>query len=216
MLQGLLHLFAPSRCSLCDVLLREAETLCLECHRHLHFLPADFTPHRLKHIWFSRARSAVAYEGKIVQALWALKYGKRFDLVRFFTTLLLRELSAMSGIDMIIPVPLHRKRLVERGYNQAALLVRGLSQYTGIKTDFFSLARKHFHRPQVGQSAEERMKQMDRSFFVPKYREHHIKQKRILLVDDVVTTGATASECARALMMADVASVELLTIARPI
>ena len=111
-----------------------------------------------------------------------------------------------------MPVPLHYTRLVKRRYNQSALLARELGRYTGLPVDCFSLVRHRKTRPQVEFSGFERVRNVKNAFSVP--HPEKLAGKRVVLIDDVLTTGSTLKECAAALKKAGVRSVDALTVAR--
>jgi ComF family protein len=111
-----------------------------------------------------------------------------------------------------MPVPLHRRRLWWRGFNQAALLAMTISRRLDRPVDLESLTRRRMTTPQTSQDHDARRRNVRRAFSVA--RPARIKGQRILLVDDVMTTGATVDECARVLMAAGAARVDVLTLAR--
>ena len=117
-----------------------------------------------------------------------------------------------EGADIIIPIPLHYTRLIKRRYNQSGLLAKELGKITGLKVDYTSVIRHKKTRPQVEFSGRERIKNVKGVFSV-KHPEK-IKGKRIVLIDDVMTTGSTMKECAMALRKAGAKSVDALTVAR--
>jgi len=114
--------------------------------------------------------------------------------------------------DRIIPVPLHRKRLRERGFNQSLLLARALSRNFSLKLDFSSLQRRIHTQPQISLGKEDRAANVRNAFEV--LRKADIADSRILLVDDVYTTGSTVRECARVLLESGAQSVSVATLAR--
>jgi ComF family protein len=113
---------------------------------------------------------------------------------------------------MILPIPLHKKRLRTRGYNQSALVAKRLSKESGIGARFDLLEKKVETRPQVGLSLNERLNNVKGSFVIkdPAF----IKGRDILLVDDVMTTGATVNECSKILKKSGALRVDVITIAR--
>ncbi len=114
--------------------------------------------------------------------------------------------------DFILPVPLHPKRLRERGFNQALVLGRKLFSKSKEKIDPHILDRHQWNRPQTGLKGAERRRNVKNVFRVKKPEK--VKNKKILLVDDVFTTGATVNECARILLKNKAAGVEVFTFAR--
>ena len=168
-------------------------------------------------VWFNRARSCVAYEGNMVEAVHALKYYLRFDLVAFFASLLADEIKQMGSYDVIIPVPLNWKRLWRRGYNQSAMLSRSVAKKMNMKVDCSSLRKNKKTIPQVGLDRETRLKNVKGAFDVNPRRILQLKGASVLLIDDVLTTGATVNECAKVLIKkAAVELVDVITIARTI
>jgi len=113
---------------------------------------------------------------------------------------------------MVMPVPLHRKRLKHRGFNQALLLAQGVAMHFGCMLSFDNLLRTRQTRPQVELSGEERALNVKGAFSLLHPQE--VKNRGILLIDDVFTTGATMNECARMLKLAGARSVVAFTLAR--
>lgn len=213
---SLLSFFYPPKCSLCDVLIDDERHLCVPCGHSLHKLDGDFVPHRREKVWFARARSCFAYEGKIVDAIHGLKYNRRFDLLAFFADALRGELDRCENVDLLLPVPLHRKRLASRGFNQSALLAQKLAKRVNLPVDLFSLQKIRNDPPQIEKNADERLQNVRGSFAVKSASLERLSGKQLLLIDDVLTTGATANECARVLRKAGAERVDVLTIARPL
>jgi ComF family protein len=115
---------------------------------------------------------------------------------------------------VIVPVPLHRSRLWWRRFNQAMALAGALSRTSGVRCDPFLLARVKRTRSQVGLTRTQRGDNLQGAFRVPADAKPHLAGKRVVLVDDVVTTGATANACSRALLRAGAESVDVLSFAR--
>jgi len=115
---------------------------------------------------------------------------------------------------VIIPVPLHRRRLRERGFNQSLLLARVLASDLGNRLDYLSLIRNRYTQAQTGLKKKERRKNVKDAFSI--IHPDAIKDKKILLVDDVFTTGHTVNECARSLKKSGAATVICLTLARTV
>src|SRR5262249_15405043 len=119
---------------------------------------------------------------------------------------------ARDDLEMVVPVPLHRARLRWRGFNQAALIGAEVARRLILPLDCAALVRARATRPQTYRPHDERIRNVRRAFAVD--RAWRIADKHILLVDDVMTTGATVDECARTLLRAGAKSVDVFTLAR--
>jgi ComF family protein len=152
-----------------------------------------------------------------MEAIHRLKYGRHTSLSQPLSALVRKTFfESWDGttVDLLIPVPLHLKRLRQRGFNQAHLLIRGWAKQDGMAFDGLTLSRSRWTEPQTALSRKERKKNI-RGAFVVKHPER-IRGKKIVLVDDVYTTGSTVNECARVLIKAGAAFVDVLTLARAI
>jgi len=163
---------------------------------------------------FDAARAILAYDGHSKGAILALKHADRLDLAPAFARWLARTgKDLLADSDLLVPVPLHPWRLWRRRYNQAAELARALSRMTGLACDTAALARSRATPSQGAMpSARARRRNVQRAFRVPV--PARVAGKRVLLLDDVLTTGATAQACARALKRAGAAQVRVLALAR--
>jgi predicted amidophosphoribosyltransferase len=151
-----------------------------KCHRCLEHPPA-----------FHAARAALAYDTSSRRLILQFKHGDRTELARLFAPMMARAgAGVLSGADWLVPVPLHRSRLRQRGYNQAALLARAISRLSDVPTLVDALRRPRKTAPMGHFSAA------------------------IVVVDDVMTSGATINACAEALLAAGAAKVDALVIAR--
>ncbi len=204
----------PPRCPLCDQLVFVRDRPCHECALLLRPLIAEPSLSHLDRIWFSRCRSRFAFEGKLREALHAYKYGARLDLARYGGDLLAEEARSLGPFDAIVPVPLHAKRLRARGYNQSALIAKRLGRTLDCPVWCEALERLRDVPPQVDLSRSERLQNMRGAFAVRRADAVRLKGQRLLLIDDVLTTGATVNECARVLMRAGAEQVDVITIAR--
>jgi ComF family protein len=171
--------------------------------------------HRCEGEQFTAARACGAYEGALRASILALKsephVGRRLARLLFET----QQREPLSSATRIVPVPLHPERLRERGYNQAAELGRALARLAQLPLDEWSLVRTlHTERHRAGMDAQARRESVAGAFAVR--RSRLIEAERILLIDDVFTTGATVSSCAGALRIAGAQDVFVLTIARPV
>lgn len=164
---------------------------------------------------FGFCRSAGLYEGRLRQAILLLKYGGRDVLARPLGACLAETFRArpeLKSVQLVVPVPLHFLKRHARGFNQAELLARFFAAESGLPLETRALARRRWTRAQAGLGREKRRANMENAFTVP--RPDAVRGRRILLIDDVCTTGATLESCARALTQAGALRVHALTLAR--
>ncbi|MGB6377672.1 MAG: ComF family protein [Syntrophobacteria bacterium] len=168
--------------------------------------------------YFDRARSTGSYRGALREVLHRFKYGGRTSLARPLAQMLTapgKHLARLHKIDRIIPVPLHPKRLRQRGFNQASLLARRLGSALKISVDYASLQRSRWTEPQTGLSRRQRAANVKGAFSLKSNEK--VKGKGILVVDDVLTTGETVNQCVRVLKRDGGAKeVVVLTVARTV
>ncbi len=237
---GILNLFYPAICFICsDPVSRTQELgICRPCWGKvlqkkisasccpacgMPFQSCAIEPHQLCGACcvalppFSGAVSFGYYTGEFSKLLQALKFKGRKKLAGPISTLMsqaLLEIWCPSDFDCLTPIPLHRQRRRERGFNQAELLAGGVAAFTGL-----TLMSGHLHRrinthPQVGLSDAQRRQNMRGAFYCQK--DAPFAGQRILLVDDVMTTGATAGSASMALLDAGAQRVTILTAARAV
>lgn len=164
---------------------------------------------------FDRARAAVVYNDASRQLILGFKYGDRLHAITTFTPWLMRAgAQLIVASDIIIPVPLHRRRLWQRRFNQSALLATALAKSCALPTLAAGLLRTRHTQPQKGLSRNERYKNVATAFAVNPRHAQDISGKRVLLIDDVFTSGATLNACTRALRGAGATQVNVLTLAR--
>lgn len=165
---------------------------------------------------YDRARAVASYGAKMRELIQSFKYGDRPEGVPLFGRWLAQAgAEILQEADLIVPVPLHRAKLWSRRFNQSAMLALEVSKHAHKPVDCSLLARVKRTGSQVGLSATERKKNVAGAFRVVGERAG-LRGKRIVLIDDVVTTGATAEACARTLKRAGAASVDVLALARAI
>jgi ComF family protein len=164
---------------------------------------------------FAAARSAFLYGGAVHEMVSAFKYGRKLGAGDTLIRMALDSASAdavAEGADLAVPVPMHFFRLLKRGFNQSAEITRAVARRHRLRYAPGVLGRARRAPAQVGLSRREREVNLKSAFETA--RPHRVEGKRILLVDDVMTTGATAAECARALLSAGAADVRVFTLAR--
>lgn len=163
---------------------------------------------------FGRARAVARYDETARSLVHRLKYADRLDLARALGRMMARSGAELAAeCDVIVPVPLHRFRLWHRRFNQAMALARIVGASHGRPCDPTVLERVKRTRSQVGLSRTQRGENLQGAFKVPGSAKSHLKGRRVLLVDDVMTTGATANAASRALLRGGAASVDVLTFA---
>ncbi len=230
---GVADLVLPPACPVCRARLGSPGGLCTACWQTVRFLerpwcerlgtplPIDLGPGILSAAAvanppaFARARSAVSYEGPVPDLVHALKYADRTDLAPMLGAWMARAAHELiADADMLVPVPLHWTRLAGRRFNQAVLLARQVGRLTGLPVASRLIVRTRRTPPQVGLGRDERQRNMRSAFVVPDNRKADVAGRRPVLVDDVLTTGATLEAAARTLLAAGAIAVDVLTLAR--
>lgn len=226
-------LFYPPSCIACGAAVADPHALCPACWRAMPLIERPFcerlgTPFAVDlgdatlspaaiadPPVFRRARAVARYEGPGRELVHRLKYGDRLDLAGPMGRWMARAGAEVLVEDaLVVPVPLHRWRLWRRRHNQAALLARAVAEATGLDWDPLLLQRVRRTRPQVGLSRAERAENLQGALRLDPGKAPALKGRPVVLVDDVLTTGATADAAARALLRAGAASVDVLTFAR--
>lgn len=164
---------------------------------------------------FERARAAVSYDGVARRLVQGLKFHDRTDLSPWMARWMLRiGADLASDADVIVPVPLHRRRFFARRFNQSAELARAFAALTDHEFAPGAVTRTKATRQQVGLGTREREANVRGAFNVPAESDILVRGRRVLIVDDVYTTGATVSAVARALKRSGAKAVDVLTFAR--
>jgi ComF family protein len=164
---------------------------------------------------YHRARAAVRFDEISRALVHALKYADRLDLAPMMGRWIAhagRELLAEA--DALVPVPLHWRRLWARRFNQSAMLAAAISSQTGVPVAANALKRVKPTVQQFGLSRTERAANVQGAFRVPPEGKAAVTRRHLVLIDDVLTTGATLDGCARALLRAGAANVDVLVFAR--
>jgi ComF family protein len=164
---------------------------------------------------YDRARAVARYDDLARLLATQLKYGDRLDLASTLGAWMARAgAELLREADLIVPVPMHRRRLWARRFNQAALLADVIGRLSGVKVDAFALTRRRHTKPQVGLSRAERLTNLAGAFRVAETAKPRLAGLRVLLVDDVLTTGSTADLAAKALLRGGAKAVDVLVFAR--
>lgn len=165
----------------------------------------------VKSFSFERGVAGFAYSTAMKQSMYAFKYNNRREYGKYYAEVIYeRYYNTIKNWDceVLIPVPLHRIKYLKRGYNQAAVLAKELSQKFNLPVDSDSLIRTINTRPQKELSDTERKNNIEKAF---QTRTNSLKYKKVILVDDIYTTGATINECAGVLRCAGVEAVYFVT-----
>jgi ComF family protein len=165
---------------------------------------------------YSRARAVAKFEdGPSRQLVHRLKYSDRMELAKPLGLWMVRAgKDILAEADALIPVPLHRRRLIWRQFNQADALARIISRESRIKLEDFALQRVKPTSPQVGLSRGQRAMNMQGAFKVPETARGAVEGRSVVLIDDVLTSGATINAAARVLLRSGARNVDVLVFAR--
>jgi ComF family protein len=167
---------------------------------------------------FGRARAALRYDEGARGLILAFKHADRTDSAPLFGRWLARAgRELLADAELITPVPLHRWRLLRRGYNQAAVLAAALARESGLPLAPDLVQRRRATRSQQGLSAQGRLVNITPASFRPHpWHRRRLAGRKVVLVDDVMTTGATVTACCRVLLAAGAERVDVLTLARAV
>jgi len=237
-LRKFLHVIFPATCAACKMPLWDDPVpfVCRACWETVVPISGPCCPHcggpfaspvalqhspthecgacRTKPPAFTQTWSLFPYQSPLKEAIILFKYRGKRSLTKPFLQTMIPALPTLPTIDVLMPVPLHPQRLREREYNQSLLLAHGLSQHLQIPLLLSCLLRVRPTVPQTSLSKKERLTNLHRAFAVND--ASRIKGQRILLIDDVFTTGTTLHECAKTLRKAGSGPVYGLTLARMI
>jgi ComF family protein len=227
----LLGLVYPPSCVACGRATAEPHGLCPACWRDLPFIERPYcerlgTPFAVDYGGpllspgaiadppvFGRARAVARYDGTARELVHRLKYGDRPELAKTLGRMMaVAGAELLAEADLVVPVPLHAWRLWSRRFNQAMALAAVVGRQSGLRCDGFVLVRRKRTRSQVGLTRNERAANLQGAFHVPEARR--LAGERVVLIDDVLTTGATANAASRALLRGGAGHVDVLTFAR--
>jgi ComF family protein len=234
LVHGALDLVLPPRCLGCGAGVEAPGRLCPACWRMLTFLGPPHCrlcgyplPHALPAAplcgacaadppAYHRARAALRYDDGSRGLILAFKHADRTDTAPAFGRWLARAgAELLADADLVAPVPLHRWRLLKRGYNQAAILAQALARQTGVRLLPDLVQRVRATASQQGLGGRARIENITAAAFrIHPWHRRRIHGAKVLLVDDVLTTGATVEACARVLRRAGAAQIDVLTLAR--
>lgn len=222
----------PPQCLGCRKRISEHPGLCAECWSQIEFISSpccDRTGHPFAYdpgpgivsatalakppAW-TRARAATVFGEVARELIHALKYRDRLDAARLMGRMMTTAGTALlAEADVIVPVPLYRRRLWQRRFNQSALLGSAISGASGVPVIADGLVRTRATRAQVGLSNRDRRRNVRGAFVVAPGSQQRLAGARVVLIDDVITTGATVGACTQALLDAGAADVDVLAFA---
>jgi ComF family protein len=230
--QRLADLVYPPSCIACGAALAAHEGICPACWRLMPLitkpicdrygtpLPVDHGGMMLSPLAvadppvFGRARAVARYDGVARELVHGLKYGDRVELAEIMGQWMAREgVEILADAELLVPIPLHWFRLWRRRFNQAAALAQSIGKKTGVPVGYEALKRVKATRPQVGLTRTERATNLEKAFAIHEADRPLITGRRVVLVDDVMTTASTGNVAARTLLKAGAASVDLLVFA---
>jgi ComF family protein len=231
--QAALGIVYPPSCAACEAAVATPQLLCAACWSQVRFIERPFCE-RLGTPFaadlggsllspaaiadppvFGRARAVARYDEIARSLVHRLKYGDQDRLARPMGALMARAgADLLREVDVIVPVPLHRWRLWMRRFNQAAALAQSIAENTGCPCDPFLLSRVRPTRQQVGLTRAQRRENLQGVFRVLEEARPRLSGRRVVLIDDVFTTGATSNAASRALLRGGAASVDVLCFAQ--
>ena len=224
----LLDFALPPRCAGCGTIVSAVDSFCADCWTHIEFLgsggcvtcglPLQATDAELCAICLARppridrTRAAVAYDEVSRGLALRLKYGRKVAVAKTMARYMAPLIESRGSDTLLVPVPLHRRRLWQRGFNQSAIVARELSRQTGLANNVTALKRIKPTPPLKGLSLQQRRRAVAGAFKVGDRTA--FAGRTVVLVDDVLTTGSTANACARELRRAGASRIELISWAR--
>jgi ComF family protein len=230
-----LDIIYPPQCLSCRVLVGAKGNLCPTCWENIQFIadpqcdscgvPFELDSGRnilcgqciAKPPSYAKARAVFRYDDASRDLITGFKYSDKIYSSDDFARWMIRVgKEIIESSDLIIPVPLHRIRLFTRRYNQAALLAYSIAKHCGLPVYTNMLLRKKHTAPQASLTFKQRLINVRGAFVVNQKYIDTIADKNIILIDDVMTTGATIETCAKVLVKAGAASVNILTMARTV
>jgi ComF family protein len=163
-----------------------------------------------------RCISCFAFDGVVKDAIHRFKYSGELSLRDYFASQLFKRLPDLPDFDVVVTVPMHKNKIVKRGFNQAALIAASVARRAGKKFCHGALVRISDGASQTQLQRTERIASVKGAFNIDDSAQENIKNKKVLIIDDVTTTGATICECAKVLKKAGAEKIYALTLARTI
>jgi ComF family protein len=215
-----IDVFYPKTCSICSNSLYLSENhICVACAYDLPYIvQSEIVLQNLQKLFWNRVKvehvfALLNYQkgNQVQRLLHLLKYQQRKRLGEYYGEILGASLPKDLGIDLIIPVPLHPKKLHQRGFNQSSTIAKGISAVMQIPVDEKVMVRNLYNLSQTKFTKYDRWENVRTIFSV--IDEHKLRNKHVLLIDDVLTTGATIEACAKELVKIENCTVSIATLA---
>ncbi len=213
LIHNVINLVYPNVCGICDKPCKE--DICKKCEINLNNIASiEIDLYNNKN--FKKHLSIFKYEGIIKNRLINYKFNDKIYIYKSFVNFILKNKKVckfLKSYDIIIPVPIHFNRKITRGYNQSAVLAKEIAKKcTNLKYIDNVLYKKVNNKPQSTKNKEERKNNVIGVYYAK--NENEIYNKKVLLLDDIFTTGSTVNECARVLKTVGVKNVDVFTIAK--
>ncbi|MDD2840095.1 MAG: ComF family protein [Rickettsiales bacterium] len=233
-----INLIFPPKCLLCGKIVEEYNTLCHDCWHNIQFIQKPFcnkcsTPLQLRISdndlcgnclknppLYTKSRSAIAYNEETAKIIFKFKFYDKPHIKKFMAkTMIKASQDILNNIDILIPIPLHKKRLIFRKYNQALLLANEIGKLSNKKVIYNFLLKKKHTTPQAKLKEVERAKNLKDKFCInSKYLKNirNYKNLNFAIIDDVMTTGSTINECVKILNKVGIKNVYAITFAKTV
>ena len=206
---NLIELLYPQVCGICDKKINERYT-CRKCLNILEYYQGLDLPSTYENFFYDRLICLYPYNGQLKSKMLQLKFDGKKYIARTFADLIARKIQVLSiTADYIIPVPISKKRMFERGFNQSEIICRYVSGFTGIPVNK-SLIKVRNNLTQSNLGPVERKQNVIGAYDVQK--DNVLKNKKVILIDDIYTTGATMNECSKVLKSVGVSYINAVTV----
>lgn len=228
LLEKVIYGIFPRTCVFCDEVINDERGICINCEKLIEYVEEPkckkcgkpvtneeqeycYDCTKIQHIYM-RGFSTYIYNEVVKESIYRFKYHNRREYAKYYGESICYRFAdeiKRLGIEAIIPVPIHRKKQLERGYNQAELIARVIGNEMKLPVVSDLLIRQKYTKPQKELSNSERGKNLENAFIVT---ENVVKCKKVLLVDDIYTTGSTVDACSKVLLEAGAESVYFVSI----
>lgn len=209
MFDYILELIYPTKCGICDKICKDG--ICQKCRLELKKLEINLILQNNSY----NSMHAFKYDGEIRRKLIDYKFNNKPYLYKMFTKILLKNEKVcgfLKKYDIIIPVPIHKKRKLKRGYNQTYLIAKEIAKNTHLKLEKDVLIKKKNVVEQSSLKKSKRINNIKNAFIVK--NKDKITNKKVLILDDIYTTGSTIKECAKIIKKCGTNKIGILTIAK--